>query len=105
MPDDPEIRRLLWHLLGGARGGENRARIIYELHVRPSNLNQIAQRLGLEYRSIQHHIEVLRRDALVVSQGEKYGMTYFLSPFLEANYQTFEEICKKLNFKLTNSTG
>ena len=28
MPDDPELRRLLWFLLGGKRGGENRARII-----------------------------------------------------------------------------
>lgn len=100
MADDPELRRLLWHLLGGARGGENRARIIHELHTRPSNLNQIAQRLNLEYRSIQHHIEVLRRNSLVVSQGERYGLTYFLGPFFESHYEIFEDICKKLNFKV-----
>jgi predicted transcriptional regulator len=103
MPDDPELRRLLWHLLGGARGGENRAKIIYELHARPSNLNQIAQKLGLEYRSIQHHVEILRRNALVVSAGEKYGMTYFPSPLLEANFGVFEEICRKLNFGIEGS--
>ncbi len=103
MPDDPELRRLLWHLLGGARGGENRAKIIRELHVRPSNLNQIAQRLNLEYRSIQHHIEVLRRNSLVVSQGEHYGLTYFLGPFLESHYEVFKDICKKLNFNLEPS--
>ena len=104
MPDDPELRRLLWHLLGGARGGENRARIIHELHVRPSNLNQIAQKLNLEYRSIQHHIEILKRNSLVISQGEKYGLTYFLSPFVEANFAIFEDICSKLNFKLEESS-
>ena len=103
MTDDPELRRLLWHLLGGARGGENRARIIHELHTRPGNLNQIAQRLNLEYRSIQHHIEVLRRNSLVVSQGEHYGLTYFLGPFLESHYVVFEEICKKLNLNLEPS--
>lgn len=99
MADDPELRRLLWHLLGGARGGENRARIIQALHDRPTNLNQLAQRMNLEYRSIQHHIEILKRNSIVVSEGEKYGMTYFLNPWFEAHYEIFSEICLKLNFK------
>ena len=103
MPDDPELRRLLWHLLGGARGGENRARILNELHNRPSNLNQLAVRLGLEYRSIQHHIEILRRNSLVVFEGERYGMTYFINPFLESHFEIFGEICKKLNFKFEDT--
>jgi DNA-binding transcriptional ArsR family regulator len=105
MPDDPELRRLLWHLLGGARGGENRARIINELHVRPSNLNQIATRLKLEYRSIQHHIEILRKNSLVFSTGDRYGMTYFLTPFLEANIDLFYSICGKLNIKVEEKSG
>jgi predicted transcriptional regulator len=104
MADDPELRRLLWHLLGGARGGENRARILKELHERPSNLNQLAQKLGLEYRSIQHHINILRRNSMVVSQGEKYGLTYFPAPWFEAHYEIFGDICKKLNFKLEDAT-
>ncbi len=105
MSDDPELRRLLWHLLGGARGGENRARIIHELGARPSNLNQIAHKLNLEYRSIQHHIEVLRRNSLVISKGERYGMTYFLSPLLETNIAVFNDICKKLNINLESPIG
>jgi DNA-binding transcriptional ArsR family regulator len=100
MPDDPELRRLLWHLLGGARGGENRGRIIHELHVRPSNLNQMATKLNLEYRSIQHHMEILRKNSLVSSKGEKYGMTYFLTPFLEANLDLFYDICAKLKLNI-----
>lgn len=100
MTDDPELRRLLWHLLGGARGGENRSRIIKELHDRPSNLNQLAQKLSLEYRSIQHHINILKRNAIVVSEGERYGMTYFVTPWFEAHYDVFTEICAKLRFKL-----
>jgi DNA-binding transcriptional ArsR family regulator len=98
--DDPELRRLLWYLLGGARGGENRARIIHELHNRPCNLNQLASRLGLEYRSIQHHIEVLRKNSMVISEGQRYGMTYFVNPWLESHYDLFSEICSKLKFKL-----
>jgi predicted transcriptional regulator len=101
MPDDPELRRLLWYLLGGARGGENRARIIHELHIRPSNLNQISNSLKLEYRTIQHHVNILVKNSLVLSQGERYGLTYFLTPFLESHMDVFEDICKKLNFRFS----
>jgi len=103
MSDDPELRRLLWYLLGGTRGGENRARIIHEIRNRPSNLNQLATKLSLEYRSIQHHIEVLKKNALVSSQGERYGLTYFLTPWLESNIGIFDEIAKKLNISLRSS--
>lgn len=95
--DDPELRRLLWYLLGGTRGGENRARIINEIRSRPSNLNQLATKLSLEYRSVQHHIEVLKKNALVTSQGEHYGLTYFLTPWLESHIEIFDEITRKLN--------
>jgi DNA-binding transcriptional ArsR family regulator len=105
MPDSPELRRLLWFLLGGTRGGGNRARIISQLKERPSNLNQLAKRMGLEYRGVQHHIEVLRRNSLVVSSGEKYGVTYLLTPWLESNYGIFEEICRKLNFEVKSGSG
>jgi predicted transcriptional regulator len=103
MPDDPELRRLLWYLMGGTRGGENRARIINEIRNRPSNLNQLATRLSLEYRSVQHHIEVLKKNALVNSQGEHYGLTYFLTPWLESHLDIFDEIAKKLNIVLNSS--
>lgn len=103
MPDDPDLRRLLWYLLGGTRGGENRARIIYELSHRPSNLNQLATKLSLEYRSVQHHIEVLKKNALVSAQGEHYGLTYFLTPWLESHLDIFDEITKKLNMVLKSS--
>jgi predicted transcriptional regulator len=103
MPDDPELKRLLWYLLGGTRGGENRARIIHELRNRPSNLNQLATRLNLEYRSIQHHVEVLKKNQLLTSRGEHYGLTYFLSPWLESNLAIFDEVTKKLNISLESS--
>jgi predicted transcriptional regulator len=100
MPDDPELRRLLWYLLGGTRGGENRARIIHEVKNRPSNLNQLANKLNLEYRAIKHHTDVLLKNSLVVTKGEHYGMTYFRNPWLESHFDVLEEICKKLNFNL-----
>jgi predicted transcriptional regulator len=103
LSDDPEFRRLLWYLLGGTRGGESRARILYHLRNRPSNLNQIAKQLGFDYNAIQHHIEVLRRNSLVVASGERYGMTYFLNPWLESHFEVFEDICRRLGYKPGNA--
>jgi predicted transcriptional regulator len=97
LPDDPELRRLLWFLLGGARGGENRAKIIRALKERPRNLNQLASALGAQYNLVQHHVDVLKRNSLVATAGERYGMTYFLAPWLEAHFDVFEEVSRRLN--------
>ena len=98
MAEDVELKRVLWYVLGGARGGQNRARIIHELNLRPLNLNQMAEKLGVDYRTVMHHVEVLKSNSLVVTQGEKYGTLYFLSPRLVASIAIFEEIVAKLRF-------
>ena len=100
MVEDQELKRVLWFVLGGARGGENRARIIHELSVRPLNLNQLAEKLGVDYRTIMHHADVLKKNSLVVVQGEKYGAMYFLSPRLQASMGAFDEIARALKFRI-----
>ncbi len=99
MSDDPDFRRLLLFLLGGSRGGENRARIIRRLRAKPSNMNQLAGDLGLQYKAIQHHVRILVNNSLLVTSGEKYGMMYSLNPWFEAHIDVFEQICGKLGFK------
>lgn len=99
MPENEDLRRLLWYLLGATRGGEMRARLIHELHAQPGNMNQLSKRLGVEYRTIQHHIEVLKKNSLVDSAGERYGLTYFLTPWMEAHIEVFDELCLKLKFE------
>jgi predicted transcriptional regulator len=98
--DNQDLRRLLWYLLGATRGGEMRARLIQALRVQPGNMNQLAKRLGVEYRTIQHHIEVLKKNSLVDSTGEHYGLTYFLNPWMEAHIEIFDDLCRKLKFDL-----
>ncbi len=95
-----ELKRLLWYVLGGARGGENRARMIHELSIRPLNLNQLAEKLGVDYRTVTHHANVLKMNSLIVTEGEKYGAMYFLSPRLQAGMGIFVEVAEKLNFRL-----
>lgn len=101
MQDNQDLRRLLWYLLGATRGGEMRARLIQALRVQPGNMNQLAKRLDVEYRTIQHHIEVLKKNSLVNSAGERYGLTYFLSPWMEAHIGVFDDLCLRLKFDLS----
>ena len=96
MANDPHARRLLWFVFAGSRGGLNRLRIITALKEKPQNTNQLANELGLDYKSIQHHINVLEKNNLISKEGEKYGITFFISTFLEVNMETFNEIANKL---------
>jgi DNA-binding transcriptional ArsR family regulator len=98
--DDPRLRRLLWFLMGGSRGGEKRARIIDHLSRRPSNLNQLSRELELQYKLVQHHVRVLMKNSLLITSGEGYGEMYFLSPWLEAHIQEFRRVCEELKIKL-----
>lgn len=91
MPD-PDARRLLWFLFAGSRGGDNRIKIIDFLKKRPYNINQLADALGVDYKLVQHHIFVLERNNMVTKAGEKYAVLYFISNYLEANIEAFNEI-------------
>ena len=83
---DPNAKRLLWYLFGGSKGAQNRIRIIEVLRERPSNINQLSQSSSAWIiRVWQHHISVLEKNNLVTKAGEKYGVLYFISDYLQHN--------------------
>lgn len=90
------FKYLLGWLIAGTRGGVSRAKIIQTLNDAPKNANQLATVLAMDYRTIRHHLEILEKNKIITSQGEGYGVTYFLSPAMEENYTIFEEILKKI---------
>jgi DNA-binding transcriptional ArsR family regulator len=90
------LRYLLGWLIAGTRGGPTRAKIIEILRETPQNANQLANQLGMDYRTIRHHLKVLEKNRIVTTAGEGYGTTYFLSPALEENYGLFEEIGNRI---------
>jgi DNA-binding transcriptional ArsR family regulator len=90
MPD-PNAKRIFWYLFAGSRGGINRVKIIDLLKEHPYNINQLAAALKLDYKAIQHHISILEKDNIISRIGEKYGVQYFLSNYLEANIDAFNE--------------
>ena len=94
------LRHLLQWLIAGTRGGVNRALIINAIRGEPRNANQLGKLLGVDYRTVRHHLDVLEKNGLVTSIGERYGKMYFLSFELEENYEVYEEIWNRIGKKL-----
>lgn len=90
------LKYLLGWLIAGTRGGPTRAKIIESLRETPQNANQLATLLQMDYKTMRHHLEVLEKNKILTSVGDRYGATYFLSQVMEDNYFLFEAIVKKI---------
>ncbi|MCI0557997.1 MAG: winged helix-turn-helix domain-containing protein [Nitrososphaera sp.] len=97
---DPRFKRVLWYLIGSTKGGANRAKIIDLINTRPANANQIASELGLDYKTVIHHLRVLSENGLIITDNkDSYGAVYFLTPLMEKNYPSLREILAKIGTK------
>ncbi|MDD4325819.1 MAG: winged helix-turn-helix domain-containing protein [Candidatus Bathyarchaeia archaeon] len=93
------LKYLLGWLIAGTRGGPTRVKIIRSLKETPQNANQLATSLKMDYKTMRHHLEVLEKNRIITSIGDRYGATYFLSQMMEDNYVLFEEISSKIGKK------
>jgi DNA-binding transcriptional ArsR family regulator len=89
------MRRVLWWLIGGSRGGRNRLRIILTLHETPMNANQLSESLELDYKTTRHHLDLLCENGVLTTMGDGYGMTYFLTDQMEENLDILEQVARK----------
>ena len=85
----------LWRLITGTRGGSTRAKIIKILKEKPQNSHQLATLLELDYKTVRHHLEVLKKNRVITTFGDNYGTTYFLSKAIEDEYSAVEAILNK----------
>jgi DNA-binding transcriptional ArsR family regulator len=108
------MKRLLWWLIAGSRGGANRAVMIRALKERPYNAHQLSEALKLDYKTVRHHLKVLAENNVVVASGpsrrsgpdaspdaptpgkEQYGAMWFLSPMMESHYADFLDILQQV---------
>lgn len=82
----------LWYVLTGPRGGSNRARILEAIEERPRNTNQLARELDLDYKTVEHHLDVLLENNLLRKSGDEFGAIYLLTQEARGNWDTIEEI-------------
>nr|KJR72955.1 MAG: hypothetical protein TU35_08770 [Thermoproteus sp. AZ2] len=69
-------------VFAATRGGQTRLEIVKALRDRPMNANQLAKALGLDYKTVRYHLEVLAKHGLVEKIGDSYGAIWSISPLL-----------------------
>lgn len=94
------MRRVLWWLIGGSRGGRNRLRIIKTLQVQPMNANQLSNDLDLDYKTTQHHLEMLLENNVLMTMGDDYGKMYFLTDQMESNLDVLEKVAEQAGLEV-----
>ena len=93
--DPQRIKMLFWSVFAGSKGCINRVRIILELKNTTLNTNQLSERLGLDYKVVERHLEILERNNLVAKAGYRYGSLYYLCVILHTNMKMFDEVAAK----------
>lgn len=90
-------KKLLWWIFGVSKGGPMRTNILKTLHERPYNANQLAAELGVDYKTIRYHLDILIKNKIIDDIEEGNIVMYFLSDDMEKSYPVFIEIFEKLH--------
>jgi DNA-binding transcriptional ArsR family regulator len=83
---------VLWYVLTGTSGGQNRLRLLHALRERPRNANQLAEKLELDYTTVRHHLSVLIEHNLITKTGDTYGVIYQPSAAVLENWSIIKQI-------------
>jgi len=81
----------MWYLLFGTRGGPNRRRLLEALSRSPANAHQLSESVGLDYRTVRHHLRILERNGAVTRPvGDAYATPYEICASTWAYLETLE---------------
>jgi len=98
--EDLPFRRVLHYLFFASRGGSMRWRIVEAVAAAPRNMNQLAEGLNVNYKTVQHHVRILEEnEVLIASKAGSYGAVYFLTGRMESNLGIFRDIWKGMGGK------
>ena len=73
------MKRLLYWLLQGTKGGPTRINLLNILEKKPMNLRQLSLASGLDYKTVEHHVRLLTENSVLDISGDGYGKIYFIS--------------------------
>ena len=73
------MKRLLFWLLQGTKGGPTRISLLSILSAKPMNLRQLSIAAGIDYKTAEHHVGILMKNSVIECSGNGYGKVYFVS--------------------------
>lgn len=73
------MKRLLFWLLQGTKGGPTRIALLSILADRPMNLRRLSIAAGIDYKTAEHHVALLMKNSVLECSGNNYGKVYFVS--------------------------
>ncbi len=79
-----QLGKLFDFVVGGTRGGPMRLRILEEISRKPRNTNEISKAIGIDYKTAEYHLRVLKENGLVTESGSSYGSKFSVSPFFKS---------------------
>jgi len=97
---DKYVNQIFSSVFTGMSGRYTRLRIICAITGDPLNSMELSKVLDLDYKTIQHNIEVLEKNNLVVRKGEGYGDMFFPSDLITSNLPTLYAVIRKVEAKL-----
>jgi DNA-binding transcriptional ArsR family regulator len=79
-----QMKKIFDLVIGASRGGPMRLRILRELSKKKLNANEVTRILGINYKTTEYHLRILKENGLVVETGEGYGAEFSLSPLAKS---------------------
>ena len=98
---DPYAKKIFSQVFTGMQGRYTRLKIIKALVDEPSNVNQLAQKLDYDYKTIQRNVKILEDAQLIERTGTGYGGIFFVSDLLLKNLSALDKVLEKVDKKLS----
>ena len=97
---DKHMYEFFSSIFTGMGGRYTRLRIICAITEDPMNTLRLSKKLNLDYKTIQHNIEILEKNNLIVREGTGYGDMFFISEIIPSNLPTLYYLIRKVEAKL-----
>ena len=97
---DKHMDKIFSTVFTGMSGRYTRLRIICSITEDPMNTREISKKLELDYKTIQHNIEVLEKNNLITREGKGYGDLFFPSELISSNLPTLYHVIRRVEAKL-----
>ena len=95
IPNEKALFKAFEFSIYGTRGGPVRLRILAMLAKRGMNTNQISTRLGIDYKTAQHHMRVLEKSGFVTRKSSGNENVYSLSELVRSSGRIMRVVAGK----------